>query len=81
MKDKDLFGNDIPTVYFKAVPRKYDDGWLMMYCCGMSGIDNKDYVVTTEHLHADEVPSECNDAKTFSELVAKLLNNHYNGIK
>lgn len=78
MIDKDLFGEKLPITYFKAVPSKNDDGWLMMYCCGKSGIDNKDYVVTTEALHADEVPDECNDAKTFSELVAKLLNEHYN---
>jgi poly(A) polymerase Pap1 len=47
--------------------------------CGNSGIDNKDhYVVTTELLKADEVPEKCMDAKSFAELVAKLLNRHYN---
>jgi len=78
MKDKDLFGNEVPTVYFKAVTTKQDDGW-MMCDCGNSGIDNKDhYVVTTHQLKEDEVPDACMDAKTFAELVAKLLNEHYN---
>ena len=80
MENKDLFGEIIPpppTVYFKAAITKQDDGW-MMCSCGMSGIDNNDYVVTTEHLHADEVPDLCTDAKTFAELVAKLLNEYYN---
>lgn len=80
-KDKDLFGNDVPTVYFKSAPSKNDDGWLMMYCCGSSQVDNKEYVVTTHQLKADEVPSECNDAKAFSELVSDLLNKHYNAPK
>lgn len=73
----DLFGEKIPQVYFKAVTSKNDDGW-MMCDCGNSGIDNNDhYVVTTEHLKADEVPDLCNDSKTFAELVAKLLNEYY----
>ena len=77
----DLFGESIPkpdTIYFKACTTKQDDGWMMCNC-GNSGMDNNDhYVVTTEHLKADEVPDLCCDAKTFSELVAKLLNNYYN---
>lgn len=77
----DLFGESIPkpdTIYFKACTTKQDDGWMMCYC-GNSGMDNNDhYVVTTEHLKADEVPDLCCDAKTFSDLVAKLLNNYYN---
>lgn len=64
--------------YFKAVTAKQDDGW-MMCDCGNSGMDGNDhYVVTTERLHADEVPDMCTDAKTFAELVARLLNDHYN---
>ena len=78
MKNKDLFGKDIPNVYFKAVTRQKDDGW-MMCDCGNSGIDNNDYyVVTTHNLKCDEVPDLCSDSKTFAELVAKLLNEHYN---
>ena len=78
MKEKDLFGEPIPKIYFKAVTSKNDDGW--MQCdCGNSGIDNNDYyVVTTNHLKADEVPDLCTDSKTFAELVAKLLNEYYN---
>lgn len=81
MKDKDLFGQDIPSIYFKATTTKNDDGW-MMCDCGNSGIDNEDhYVVTTHQLKADEVPEQCMDAKSFAELVAKLLNEHYNKYK
>ena len=80
MENKDLFGETVPPppkVYFKSTTTKNDDGF-MMCSCGCSGIDNNDYVVTTEHLKADEVPDECADAKTFSELVSKLLNEHFN---
>lgn len=77
-KDKDLFGNEVPTVYFKAVHEKDNDGWLMMYKGGKSEVDNKEWVVTSHQLHWDEVPEECIDAKNFCELVAKLLNEHYN---
>lgn len=78
--NKDLFGEEVkePKVYFKSVPFKDDDGWLMMYSCGKAQRDNREYVVTTHNLKADEVPSPCHDAKEFSELVAKLLNEHYN---
>lgn len=63
--------------YFKASTSKADDGFQMCVS-GKSTIDNENWVVTTHQLHADEVPEECADAKTFSELVAKLLNEHYN---
>jgi len=76
--DKDLFGEKVPVVYFKAATTKEDNGF-MMCSCGTSISDNANYVVTTNYLKADEVPDLCNDAKTFAELVAKLLNNHYNG--
>lgn len=83
---ENLFGEKIKkrkpkkeqVVFFKAVTSKEDDGW-MMCDCGNSGIDNKDhYVVTTNQLKAYEVPDKCEDSKTFSELVAKLLNQYYN---
>lgn len=76
-KDKDLFGEDIPKVYFLSRDTKNDNGWMQM-ACGKSSIDNLNYVVTTNNLHADEVFDECIDAKSFSELVAKLLNEYYN---
>jgi hypothetical protein len=76
--DKDLFGEKVPVVYFKAVTTKEDNGF-MMCSCGTSISDNQNYVVTTHYLKSDEVPDLCNDAKTFAELVAKLLNNYYNG--
>lgn len=77
-RNKDLFREIVPNVYFKAVTSKNDDGW--MQCdCGNSGIDGEDhYVVTTHNLKGDEVPDLCQDSKTFAELVARLLNKHYN---
>ncbi|HRH83601.1 MAG TPA: hypothetical protein PK210_05125 [Bacteroidia bacterium] len=75
--------NEVPdrinsnVIYFKAVTSDQNDGFIMC-SCGSSGIDNKNYEVTTENLHADEVPELCMDAKTFAELVAKLLNEYYN---
>lgn len=77
-KDKDLFGAEVPVVYFKSMESKDDDGWMMGYACGRSWKDNKNYVITTHNLKSDEVPKECDDAKTFSELVSSLLNHHYN---
>lgn len=76
-KNKDLFGEDIPNVYFKAVTTKEDNGF-MMCSCGTSISDNQNYVVTTHLLKCDEIPNLCNDSKTFAELVAKLLNEYYN---
>lgn len=76
-KNKDLFGEDLPTIYFKESRSKDDDGW-MMCDAGTSSFDNQTWVVTTNHLKSDEIPDECCDAKTFCELVAKLLNEYYN---
>ena len=72
-----LFGEKVPEVYFIAATTKDDNGF-MMCSCGTSISDDQNYVVTTHHLKADEVPELCNDAKTFAELVAKLLNEYYN---
>lgn len=52
------------------------DGWPMC-TCGCSVEDNKDYYVETNGLKGDEVMDECSDAKSFSELVAGLLNAFY----
>lgn len=76
-KNKDLFGEDVPNVYFVSSTSKDDAGWMQMIC-GKSSVDNQTYVVTTNNLKADEIPTECCDAKSFSELVAKLLNQYYN---
>lgn len=83
MPDKDLFGNPVQVVYFKATTYDKDDGWMMCSCyCGKDNIGNSDnYVVTTNHLKADEVPEQCQDAKEFAELVAKLLNEYFNKTK
>lgn len=64
--------------YFKGINSKDADGWFLA-STGNSGIDNQDYCIDTNSLHADEVPSACNDAKTFAQLVAGLLNVFYNG--
>ena len=77
MSDKDLFGDKVPVVYYKSATTKDDNGF-MMCACGQSAIDNQHYVVTTNHMHCDEIQNECIDAKPFSELVAKLLNEYYN---
>ena len=63
--------------YFKGINSKNADGWLLADC-GNSGIDNQDYTIDTNSLHADEVPESCMDAKTFSQLVSGLLNCYYN---
>lgn len=64
--------------YFKGVNSKDADGWFMA-SCGNSGIDNQDYCIDTNSLHADQVPGACNDAKTFSQFASGLLNLYYNG--
>jgi hypothetical protein len=63
--------------YFKGINSKEADGWLLADC-GNSGIDGNDYTIDTNSLHADEIPDACTDAKTFSLLVAGLLNCYYN---
>lgn len=63
--------------YFKGVKSKDADGW-MMADAGSSNIDNEDYTITTNSIHADQVLPACADAKTFSKLVAGLLNCYYN---
>jgi len=63
--------------YFKGVNSEDADGWMLANC-GNSGIDGNDYTIDTNSLHADEVPEACMDAKTFSQLVAGLLNIYYN---
>lgn len=65
--------------YFKGVTEKEADGWMLSFITGRSSEDNQDYVVDTNSLHADQVPDACNDAKSFSRLVAGLLNYYYNG--
>ena len=62
--------------YFVGVESKNDKGVMM---CGCS-FNGKDYVVTSNSLHADQIPEECADAQTFSELAAGLLNAFYNGV-
>lgn len=66
--------------YFKAVNEKAADGWMLGFSTGNSGIDNEDWIVDTNSLHADQVPAYCNDAKLFAQLVAGLLNCYYNNL-
>lgn len=67
--------------YFKGINDKAADGWLLGFTSGNSGIDNQDWIIDTNGLHADEVPGACTDAKTFSLLVAGLLNAFYNRVE
>lgn len=64
--------------YFKGINEKAAVGWMLAVVTGCSNIDNQDWVIDTNSLHADEVPEACNDAQTFSKLVAGLLNLYYN---
>jgi hypothetical protein len=66
--------------YFKAVNEKAADGWMLGFSTGNSGIDNEDWVVDTNSLHADQIPEYCSDAKLFAQLVAGLLNCYYNNV-
>lgn len=66
--------------YFKGVKDQDADGWLLA-TSGCSNIDNNDWIIDTNSLHADQVPSECNDAMLFSKFVAGLLNAYYNDIE
>lgn len=66
--------------YFKAINEKAAGGWMLGFSTGNSGIDNEDWVVDTNSLHADQIPSFCSDAKLFSQLVSGLLNCYYNNV-
>lgn len=68
--------------YFAAIADKkhIGQGWPLAFCSGNSQTDYKDWSIETVGLKGDEVPDECNDAATFSQLVAGLLNCFYNGI-
>jgi hypothetical protein len=66
--------------YFKSANQKEDDGW-MMADAGNSAQDGQDYVITTNALHADQVPPACGDARSFTQLVAGLLNCFYGGVE
>jgi hypothetical protein len=63
--------------YFKAVEsEKALDNWPLGFW-GASGIDDKNYAVTTHYLKADEVPEVLTDSKTCSAFIAGLLNLYY----
>jgi hypothetical protein len=61
---------------FKSMISRKADGWPMGFY-GNSAIDGEDYCLDTHYLKSDEVPEECMDAKTCSELIAGLLNAFY----
>lgn len=67
--------------YFKGIKDEEADGWLLAVVTGTSSIDNESWVIDTNSLHADQVPSVCNDAKFFSCFVSGLLNAYYNEIE
>ncbi len=63
---------------FVSVNKITDSSYNMpMGVFGCSDIDNEDYQLATNALHADEIPDACCDAKTHSELIAGLLNAFY----
>ena len=66
-------------LFIGTTPAK-DCGWMMCHCGSANQDGEGDYVITTNSLKADEVPDPCNDAKTFSQFVAGLLNAFYNGV-
>lgn len=67
--------------YFKGVPEPAADGWLLAVVTGNSNLDEQTWIIDTNSLHADQVPNHCNDAKSFSLLVAGLLNFYYNNME
>jgi hypothetical protein len=69
--------------YFAAIGEKdkVGNGWPLAFCSGNSMSDFKDWSIETVGLKGDEVPGVCNDSKTFSELVAGLLNAYFNELE
>lgn len=69
--------------YFAAIADKkhIGQGWPLAFCSGNSITDYKDWSIETLYLKSDEVPEVCNDAATFSQLVAGLLNCYYDKIE
>lgn len=69
--------------YFAAIAdnKHKGQGWPLAFVTGNSYTDFKDWSIETLYLKADEVPEECNDAATFAQLVAGLLNCYYNNIE
>lgn len=66
--------------FFKGTPEKAADGWMLAFVSGTSMTDDKTWIIDTNSLHADQVPSGCNDAADFSKLVAGLLNCYFNNV-
>ena len=59
--------------------RMLGDDWLLA-TLGFSGFSaDADVYLTTDRLHGDEIPSDLNDARDCAALIARLLNEHYQG--
>lgn len=67
--------------FFKGISEKASDGWMLAIVTGNSNVDGQDWIIDTNSLHGDQVPESCNDAASFSKLVAGLLNCFYNKIE
>lgn len=69
--------------HFAAIADKkhIGTGWPLAFVSGYSNLDWKDWSIEILGYHADEVPEECNDAATFAQLVAGLLNCYYNDLE
>lgn len=53
------------------IEKNTGNNWLVAGTFGNSSIDGKDYILTTDHVHASEVQG---DAKTDAEGLAELRN-------
>jgi len=54
------------------------EDWLVA-TLGTSSIDNKDYIITSDHIRASEIDSYLPDPKNDAELIVKLLNKYFAG--
>lgn len=66
-------------LFVACTSEKATENWPMC-STGNSSVDENSWSVSTYHLHADEVPDACQDAKTTAALISGLLNAYYNDI-
>ena len=64
--------------YFKAV-EDYDGSDWLIADLGTESEDNKKYYVTTNRVHASELPIVSGGSKSDATLIAHLLNKYYDG--
>jgi len=54
------------------------ENWLIA-TTGLSSIDNKEYIIVTDNIHASELDPYFPDPKEDAELIVKLLNKYFAG--